>query len=463
MPKLFSPKLLRILTYALAAITAPLLVGAAGAGVRMYSILKADPTPPPYTGALPAPPPHDPAKRTAVLIAANTATEGTDFLAPYEVIGASGAFNLYAVAPERRITPLFPGAQTLRGVDFVPHYSFAEYDRAIVGDPDLIVIPYLPYDQAPEYKQIMAWVRKHAGPRTILLSICAGAKNLADTGLLAGHSATTHHNAFAVMEKTHPEVRLVRGVRYVEDGNIISSAGITAGVDATLFTLKRMLGREVALSTAQQLGYPYARFLDDPTYDLPEQQIPGILPNAYRIGSSQLGVALYPGISEIALGSVVDTYPHSAVVTIHTIAPERTVVRSRHGLALVPRWSFQDAPHLDRIILPGATASADTATQFEGWSRERYGFPIERMHQGGGYAYDVTLNDIARRDGSAVANWAVYGLEYPIGRATVAAPIYPLGLIVRPIALGLLGLALVISRRRTARKQPAAAIQSAAV
>jgi transcriptional regulator GlxA family with amidase domain len=73
----------------------------------------------------------------------------------------------------------------------VPHYSFAEYDTVIGSDPDLIVIPLMPYEQAPEYQTIMKWIRAHAGPRTILLSICAGAKNLANTGLLAGRFVTT--------------------------------------------------------------------------------------------------------------------------------------------------------------------------------------------------------------------------------------------------------------------------------
>jgi putative intracellular protease/amidase len=454
MSKRFNRTLLRALTYTLAAITLPLLVGAAGIGVRVYSMMSGDPPPPPYQGALPAPPPHDPAKRTAVLIAANAATEGTDFLAPYEVIATSGAFNLYAVAPERRITPLFPGAQTMQGVDFVPHYSLAEYDRAIGRDPDLIVIPFLPYDQAPEYQAIMAWIRKHAGPNTILLSICGGAKNLADTGLLAGRSATTHHNVFALMAKTHPEVRMVRGVRYVEDGNFISSAGITAGVDATLFTLKRMLGDEAARAVAARLGYPYARFLDDPTYDLPEQKVPGVLANTYRVGTSQLGVALYNGIGEIALGSVVDTYPRSAVLTVQTVAPERTIVQSRHGLALVPRWGFEDAPSLDRVMLPGASASARDVATFESWAQARYQLPVERIHQGAGYAYDVTIDDIARRDGSAVANWAIYGMEYPSGWVTVDAPVFPIDMIAAPAALGLLGLAMAygLDRRRAARR-----------
>jgi AraC family transcriptional regulator, transcriptional activator FtrA len=454
--------LVRALAYALAIVLVPLLTGVAGLGVRIAGALRADTNPPPYTGDLPAPPPHDPAKPTAVIIAANSGTEGSDFLAPYEVIATSGAFNLYAVAPERRVTHLFPGRPALRGVDFVPHYAMAEYDRAIGADPDLIVIPYLPNTQAPEYATIMSWIRAHAGPQTILLSICAGATNLADTGLLARRSATTHHLTFSVLEQRHPDVRLVRGVRYVEDGNIITSAGITAGVDAALFTLKRMLGQEAALDVAGRLGYPHARFLDDPTYEPPVVGTPGMLLSGYQLGNSQLGVALYPGIGEIALGSVIDTYPHQGTVTVNTVAPERAVVRSRNGLALIPRWGFADAPKLDRVILPGTDTSGGAA--FEGWARDRYGLAVEQVHQGGGYPYDVTLEDMARRAGGAIAAEAVYLLEYPAGSLAGVAPAYPPGLVARLVALALLGLglAIVIDRRRGARTRRHAATQAQA-
>jgi hypothetical protein len=107
----------------------PFLAGAVGMGIRLGTSIRTDTNPPPYTGALPTPPAHNAGKRNAVVIAANSGTEGSDFLAPYAVLGTSGAFNLYAVAPERRITHLFPGGTLVRGVDVVPHYSFAEYDR----------------------------------------------------------------------------------------------------------------------------------------------------------------------------------------------------------------------------------------------------------------------------------------------------------------------------------------------
>jgi AraC family transcriptional activator FtrA len=460
MTQQFVGRIKRTLAYILAIVLVPLLTGVVGMGARMVSSVRTGTNPPPFTGELLAPPPHDAGKRTAVVIAANSGTEGSDFLAPYAVLATSGAFNLYAVAPERQITHLFPGSPLLRGVDVVPHYSFAEYDTTIGNDPDLIVIPFLPFQNAPEYQTIMTWIRAHAGPRTILLSICAGAKNLADTGLLAGRSATTHHYTFADIAKAHPNVTLVHGVRYVEDGNLISSAGVTAGVDATLFVLKRMLGREVALDVAEQIGYPHARFLDDPAYEPPvaglgigasAPTLTNMFLSGYYLGSSQLGVALYDGISELALASVVDTYPHEGTLTVNTVAPERAVVRSQHGLALIPRWSFADAPQLDRIILPGS--GNDAAAVFEGWAEARQGLAIERVHQGGGYVYDVTFADMARRAGRVVTNEAIYLLEYPLG--SIAAPLFPLGLIARVLALGLLGLglAVAIDRRRAVRKQ----------
>jgi putative intracellular protease/amidase len=457
-------RLVRGLSYALAMVLTPLLAGIAGLVLNAASDVRSGTNPPPFTGALPAPPPHDTAKRTAVVIAANSATEGTDFLAPFAVLANSGAFNLYAVAPERRITHLFSGSALVRGVDFVPHYGFAEYDVAIGDNPDLIVIPFLPIKQAPEYQQILGWVRAHAGPNTIVLSICAGAKNLAETGLLDGRSATTHHYTFPEIAQEHPSVKLVRGVRYIEDSNLITSAGVTAGVDATLYVLKRLLGRGAALDVAQQIGYPYARFLDEPAYDLPVPALGNLGATAPPLaslflaglrGDSQLGVALYEGMDELALASVVDTYPHDGTQTVNTVAPERSVVISRHGLALVPRWSFADAPRLHRLVLPGRDADAEIIATFERWAQGRFGLAVDRVHQADGYVYDVTFNDMATRSGSVAANLAIYLLEYPLGRATVTAPLFPLMLAIRIIALALvgLGLAALLDRRLTRRRE----------
>jgi hypothetical protein len=92
---------------------------------------------------------------------------------------------------------------------------------------------------------------------------------------------------------------------------------------------------------------------------------------------------------------------------------------------------------------------------FERWAEQRQQSAVERIHQAGGYVYDVTFTDMARRAGSVVANQTVYLLEYPLGRVAIDAPAYPLGLIARVVVLALLGLglAIVLDRRRAAHKQ----------
>jgi Transcriptional regulator containing an amidase domain and an AraC-type DNA-binding HTH domain len=412
----------RIVWYLLCGLLVPCVATLVGTGSRLLSSAPRNHYAPAFSGSLPEPAAHDPAKRTAVIIAANSGTEGSDFLAPYEVIGRSQAFNLYAVAPERELTHLFPGSPMLRGVDMLPHYSFAQYDAQIGHDPDLIVIPFLPFSQAAEYQQILDWVRRHAGPDTTVLSICAGATNLADTGLLAGRKVTTHHYSFSVIAQAHPDIELVQGVRYVEDGNFITSAGVTAGVDGSLFALKRIVGEDVALRVAREINYPYAHFLDDanfvptpaPLGDLLGlvPSLPNMLLSGLNSNDQNLGVALYSGMSELALASLVDTLPHVNTLTVHSIAPQREVLVSHHGLQLVPRWSYADAPALDRIVVPGLIDEASLAS-LQSWSAERAGPAVEQLHLGASYVYQAGFEDMARNNGSIVAAQTIYLLEFP--------------------------------------------------
>jgi hypothetical protein len=152
----------------------------------------------------------------------------------------------------------------------------------------------------------------------------------------------------------HPEVNWVPGVRHVDDGQVISSAGVTAGVDATLYTVQRFFGRATALETAARIGYPHTRFLDDPTFEVPAYSDAAFLPNLFRLGRAKIGLYLYDGVDEIALSSVTDTYPRAFATDVLTVALEfctsaTSVVRSS-AIRLHPaasawnssrRWSFK--------------------------------------------------------------------------------------------------------------------------
>lgn len=454
----------RLLCYLLCSLLVPFVAMLIGAGSRLASSAPQNHYAPAFSGSMPAPAAHDPAKRTAVIIAANSGTEGSDFLAPYEVIGRSNAFNLYAVAPERELTHLFPGSPMLRGVDMLPHYSFAQYDAQIGHDPDLIVIPFLPFSQAAEYQQILDWVRAHAGPDTTVLSICAGAKNLADTGLLAGRKATTHHYTFSVIAEAYPDIELLPGMRYVEDGKIISSAGVTAGVDGSLFALKRIVGEDVAQQVAREINYPYAQFLDDPSFvptPAPFGDLLGLVPalpslllSGLNSSDQDIGVALYSGMSELALASLVDTLPHVNTLTVHSIAPQREVLVSQHGLQLVPRWSYADAPAFDRIVVPGLSDEASLAS-LQSWSTERAGPAVEQLHLGQSYVYQAGFDDMARNNGAIVAAQTIYLLEFPGEQLPSDLALFPPTVLRNALLYALFGLLLggLIDFLRSKRQQ----------
>lgn len=441
----FVRRMVPALLLVLAFVVPPLLVGGVG-GARAWLASQIE-APPALNQPLPDRPAHDPSKQTAVVVAGNAGTESSDLMGPYEALATSGRFNVYVVAPERTLSPLFPGDLAL-----VPDYAFAEYDAAFGGAVDLLVVPYIP-NAAPNGADaaVLAWISDKANSGATILSICAGAHVVADAGVLGGQTATTHHLRLSAVERLHPEVQWVRGVRYVDSGQFISSAGVTSGVDATLYTLGRMFGREVAEQTAQAMGYPYLRFLDGPTWTQRGLSPVPLIPNFYRLDRTDIGLVLYDGVRELEVSSAIDTYPRSFAASVRTLAPERTVIRSRHGLNLVPRNDFSTAPALDRLLVPGHGLAPQAMASLQSWAAQHGDLTVESIHATDGYLYDATFRDMARTEGNGVTTEVANVLEYPTRDLQLDGSAVRVDLLLRPLALGLLGLGTVVWLRRRPR------------
>ncbi len=382
------------------------------------------------TPAFPTPaleqPAYDPMKPTAVFLMGNTGTEITDLLAPYEVFAATHAFNLYTLAPERTLSPVVTSFQADSGLDILPHLSFTEFAELHPAQPDVIVIPYIRKFRESADHAIVDWIRQNTGPETLLVSICGGAALLADTGFLDGHPATSHWSVMAPVMQLYPNVQWRRGERYIETGNIITSAGITSGVDASLAAIRRVLGADVARSVGERLNYPLTRYLDDSRYRIDaltaSDQLAVIANAAFPWERSTLGAYLFEGVSEIALSAVVDTYHQSQLTTPSTVGRTREIIRSRHGLLLAPRYTLVDAPRYDRVIVPGDQLPAAEAG-LDSWARDR-GIPLETLATiagaPGGYPFDVTLADFARRQSRTSTQLGARVLEYPLDHLNLA-------------------------------------------
>lgn len=149
-------------------------------------------------------------------------------------------FHQYTVAESR--APL----RTDSGLTVVPDYTFETAPQ-----PKIIVIPA--QGNAPE--AMLPWIRKASAGADVTMSVCVGAFTLAKTGLLDGKSATTHHSAYKHFADQFPKVHLVRGVRFVDEGNLATAGGLTCGSDLAMHIVERYFGRKLAEDTAYYMEY----------------------------------------------------------------------------------------------------------------------------------------------------------------------------------------------------------------
>jgi putative intracellular protease/amidase/YHS domain-containing protein len=183
-----------------------------------------------------------------------------DFAGPWEVfhdarvVGRSQpAFNLYTVAEST--TPIVAAG----GMTIVPTYTLANAPA-----PKVVVVPAQSGPTAP----MKQWLTEAARHADLMMSVCTGALILAEAGLLSGHHATTHHSAITPLAMGYPNVAVVRGVRFVDDGDVATSAGLSAGIDLALHVVARYYGKETARLTAYDMEYQSNSWLtaDNATY-----------------------------------------------------------------------------------------------------------------------------------------------------------------------------------------------------
>jgi transcriptional regulator GlxA family with amidase domain len=170
-----------------------------------------------------------------------------DFCGPWEVFQDAivpgrdaDAFRLYTVAESTR--PITASG----GLKIVPDYTFEAAPA-----PKVIVIPA----QGGRSEKTLDWIRRASKTTDVTMSVCTGAFLLAGTGLLSGKSATTHHGSYKTLAIAHPDIRVNRGARYVEEGNLATAGGLSSGIDLALRVVERYYGREAATQTAFQMEY----------------------------------------------------------------------------------------------------------------------------------------------------------------------------------------------------------------
>ena len=188
-----------------------------------------------------------PARKVAILVFEGV--ELLDFAGPGEVFDAASsgrAFEVFTVAPSAE--PI----TSQRFVTVTPTYALADSPK-----PDVLVVPGGNVSSLLRNEAAMAWIEERAAQAEVVLSVCNGALVLARAGLLDGLEATTHAGTLETLRAWAPKTVVHEGRRFVDNGKIVTSAGVSAGIDASLHLVSRLIGPDDARATATYMEYAW--------------------------------------------------------------------------------------------------------------------------------------------------------------------------------------------------------------
>lgn len=184
--------------------------------------------------------------------------EALDFAGPYEVfttairvarktgLALDDAFTVFSVAA--RLKPV-----TMRaGMTVIPDFAFEH-----TPDIDVLIVPGGVVSAEMLKPEVIDWIQRSSVQARLTASVCTGAFLLAKANVLVDHKVTTHWEDIADLRQQFPQLHVVENTRWVDEGNIVTSAGISAGIDMSLHLVEKLAGRPLALATARQMEFDW--------------------------------------------------------------------------------------------------------------------------------------------------------------------------------------------------------------
>jgi transcriptional regulator GlxA family with amidase domain len=324
-----------------------------------------------------------PPKRPRPLIAIigiNDATEVTDYIMPYGILRRSGIADVVMLATESGPVKLYPVLRV------EPQATVAQFDTQHPEGADYVIVPAMSRDDDPA---ALEWIKSQAAKGALIIGVCAGAKVVAEAGLLDGKRGTTHWYYVKKLRDKHPAMRYVPDRRIVVDQGVATTTGITASIPDSLTLIEAIAGRDKAEAVGRALGVTQwdARH-DSSAFQFTRPFALTAIGNIVAFWNRErLGIELTPGVDEVSLALVADAWSRTYRSRAVMFAGAADAVESRNGLRILPdqvatRWP---AAHLLPAIGDRQPARA----------------------------LDEALLGIAARYGTRTADFVAMQLEYP--------------------------------------------------
>ena len=318
--------------------------------------------------------PLHPGRPVIAVVGLNEGTETTDFLLPHAVLQRADVADVQHVTPHGGRVVLYPTLQVEKTQDF------ATFDQTHLAGADYVIVPAMSNNRDPA---IMEWLKQQAAHGSRIIGVCAGALVVANAGLLEDRHFTTHWYYRSALLKQHPSAVYIPHRRYVIDGNVATTTGITASVPTMIALVEAIGGRQRAQALASELGVSsWNPAHDSSLFGLTAARAFSYLMNKAAFWRhEQWIVDVQDGMDDMALAFAADAWSRTGRVSVKASAPGPVKLRS--GAILFAEPGAPDLPHVP--LTPSLK-------------------PMEQL--------DQTLCEIGDRFGRARRDWVMMELEY---------------------------------------------------
>jgi putative intracellular protease/amidase len=289
--------------------------------------------------------------RTRPLIAIvgeNYYTELTDFVVPFSILSASHAAEVVTVSTQAGPIRMFPAAVMIQ-----PDDTVATFDARFPAGADYVIVPAV---HRSSDTTLLGWIRSQSRKGSVVIGVCDGVLSVAAAGLLEGKQATGHWYSMDDLREKYPKTHWKRQLRYIADGKVITTTGVTATIPMSLALVQAIAGRQRALQIAQELGgsgYAWSAEHHSERFALTWPHKLTIAENAVAIWRHEsLGIDVKPGVDELALALTADVHSATFRSTTYLVSDQAGPIRSLRGLNILPSRQAKDAGDLRRLKIP---------------------------------------------------------------------------------------------------------------
>ncbi len=277
------------------------------------------------------------------IVGENEYTELTDYIVPYSILKESGAAEVFALSTKPGTIRMFPSLQ------IEVQNTISRFDSLFPEGADYVIVPAVHNSENPD---LLQWIQTQASKGATIVGICDGAWVLANAGLLKGHRATGHWYSFDKLEAKFTDTKWIRNRRYVADGKIITTTGITASIPISLALVETIAGKQSADLVAKKFGETdWSSTHTSSDFQLGARNIFTAAKNLLAFWFYEdVGIPVSQDMDELTLALVADAYSRTYKTKAFSISENNEPVRTKRGLVLIPDKIKTSSDLPDRIL-----------------------------------------------------------------------------------------------------------------